>query len=182
MTNQNKVKYILTVAVFVVIIFGLAIAGLVLPDRERSDSERRELAQMPEVSAKAVFNREFSDKLEEYFLDQFPGRETFRRINAYFRFYGIRQKDSNGIWVKDGTVFKTETKTDLDQVHYAAAFYNSIIDYYLKDCNVYFSVIPDKNYFAAEANGYPHLDYEQIFDIMKNELTGARKNNSARQG
>ena len=174
MTRQNKVKYCLTVAVFTVILFGLAIAGLILPDKARSDSERRELAQAPEITAKALFNREFSDKLEEYLLDQFPGREAFRRINAYFRFYGIRQKDSGGIWIKDGTVFKTETKTNLDQVHYAAAYYSSIIETYLKDCNVYFSVIPDKNYFAAEENGYPHLDYGEIFDIMTKELAAAR--------
>lgn len=174
MTKQIMVKYILTVAVFVTVIFGLAVAGLVLPDKDASSSERRELAQMPEVSARTVFNREFSDDLEEYLLDQFPGREAFRRVNAFFRFYGIRQKDSNGIWIKDGTVFKTETKTNLDQIRYGAAYYSSIIDYYLKDCSVYYTVIPDKNYFAAEENGYPHLDYDALFEIMTSQVVGAR--------
>ena len=32
--------------------------------------------------------------------------------------------------------------------------------------NVYFSIIPDKNYFAAESNGYPSLDYERLEALM----------------
>ncbi len=169
---MKKVKYILTVAVFVLVIFGLAAAGLILPDGAASASERRELAQMPEISAKAVFNREFSDKIETYFLDQFPARDTFRRINAIFRFYGLWQLDSDGLWVHGGAVYKSESKTDESQISYAATYYNSLIDAYLKDLNVYYTVVPDKSYFTQDL-GYPHLDYDRIFEIMTTGVRGA---------
>lgn len=169
---MKKVKYILTVAVFALILFGLAVGQILLPDQDKSYTERRELARAPEVTAKAVFNREFSDKLETYLLDQFPLRERFRQLNAAFRFYGLRQLDSNGIFIKDGMVFKTETTTNEDQIRYGAAFYTALIDGYLKDCNVYYTVVPDKGWFVRDLD-YPHLDYDLLYDIMKNEVKGA---------
>ncbi len=170
---MKKARYILIVAVFALLIFGLGAAQLILPDKAVSDAERRELKQLPEVSAKAVFNREFSDELESYFLDQFPMREGFRKTNALFRFYGLWQLDSKGYWMRDGIIFKTETKTDETQIRYAARLYNSLISTVLADCNVYFSVVPDKSYFTQDTI-YPHLDYDRLLDIMKSDVQGAQ--------
>ena len=170
---MKKAKYILTLAVFVCLIFGLAVWQILLPDRDKSYTERRELAQAPEISAKALFNREFSDDLESYFLDQFPLREGFRQINAIYRFYGMRQLDSNGIFLKDGTIFKTETVTNEDQIRYGASLYNAAIQAWLGDCNVYYTVVPDKTYFVQD-QGYPHLDYDRLYAIMESEVQGAQ--------
>ena len=57
---------IATAAVFLAVLFGFSLLHLALPDREVSRSERRRLAQLPPLSSG------FSDKLEEYMLDQFP--------------------------------------------------------------------------------------------------------------
>ena len=37
------------------------------------------------------------------------------------------------------------------------------------DTKVYLSVIPDKNYFLAEANGYPALDYQALTDALRKQ-------------
>lgn len=37
------------------------------------------------------------------------------------------------------------------------------------DAKVYLSVIPDKNYFLAEANGYPALDYQALTDALRKQ-------------
>ncbi len=169
---MKKIKYILTVASFALVIFGLAIANLIVPDRAVSNTERRELAQAPEVSAKAVFNREFSDKLESYLLDQFPLRESFRQINAVTRFYAMGQLDSNGIWIDGDMVYKTESVTNESQIMYASQLYNAVIDACLKDCNVYWSIVPDKSFFAQD-RGYPHIDYGRLIEIMTENVRGA---------
>ncbi len=170
---MKKVKYILTVAVFVCLIFGFALGQLLLPDRANSETERRELAQAPELSAKALFNRQFSDDLESYLLDQFPLREGFRTVNALFRFDVLRQMDSNGIFLKDGGIYKTETVTNTDQIQYAARLYNTVCQDLLSECNVYFTVVPDKSWFVRE-EGRPTLDYDGLFSIMRSSVTGAR--------
>ncbi|MFR7893775.1 MAG: hypothetical protein ACLU38_06530 [Dysosmobacter sp.] len=37
------------------------------------------------------------------------------------------------------------------------------------NAKVYLSVIPDKNYFLAEANGYPALDYQALTDALRKQ-------------
>ena len=168
---MKKIKYILTVASFALVIFGLAIAHLIVPDKAVSSSERRELAQAPSVTAKAVFNREFSDKLESYMLDQFPMRESFRQVNAATRFYAMGQLDSNGIWIDGDRVYKNEPVTNENQIAYAYKLYNAIIDSYLKDCHVYWSIIPDKSYYAEDKN-HPHIDYDRLIELMTSNVNG----------
>ena len=36
--------------------------------------------------------------------------------------------------------------------------------------NVYYSVVPDKNYFIAEKNGYPSMDYDKLLSLMKENI------------
>ena len=83
---------IATAAVFLAVLFGFSLLHLALPDREVSRSERRRLAQLPPLSSG------FSDKLEEYMLDQFPLREQLRTVNSLVRLYGLGQADIHGIY------------------------------------------------------------------------------------
>ena len=41
------------------------------------------------------------------------------------------------------------------------------------DANVYYTVVPDKNYFLAGKNGYPAMDYELLSDTMRAGMTFA---------
>ncbi len=170
---MKKKKDILIIVVFSVIIFGLSIAHLALPDQLKSSSERRKLATLPEISLNAVMSSEFSDDLETYLLDQFPLRESFRTVNAITRFYVFQQKDSNDIWLADGHVFKTEYPLNEGQVKYAAGLINRIANTYLEGSQVYYSIIPDKSYFAAEENGYPAIDYDRMVELMNQGVTEA---------
>ncbi len=169
---MKKAKNILTVAVFALILVGFGLWHMILPDADVSISERRDLAQAPALTAKTLFNREFSDKLETYLVDQFPLRESFRSLNASFRFSFLRQLDSNGYWTRDGVIYKTEKTTDEAQIKYAARLYNSLISSELSDCNVYFTVIPDKSYYADDTV-HPRLDYTRLIEIMKANVQGA---------
>ncbi len=50
---------------------------------------------------------------------------------------------------------------------------SSVYDTYLKGTKtqVYYAIIPDKNYFLAEAHGYPALDYGQLYEDMQAGLS-----------
>ena len=91
---------IATAAVFLAVLFGFSLLHLALPDREVSRSERRRLAQLPPLSSG------FSDKLEEYMLDQFPLREQLRTVNSLVRLYGLGQADIHGIYLQGGGAFR----------------------------------------------------------------------------
>ena len=54
--------------------------------RDYSDAERRPLAQLPEkITWAGITNGSVIEKLEDFSVDQFPLRETFRGIKAYFQ-------------------------------------------------------------------------------------------------
>ncbi len=160
----------LTAGVFAVLIFGLAIAHMVLPDAGISVSERRKLKQAPALSAGALVSGDYSGALEDYLLDQFPARDGFRTIKAMLRFYVFLQSDNNGIFIADGSVFKQEYPLKQDQVEYAGNKVAELTELYLGGMNVYYSVIPDKSHFVAEESGQLSMDYGELLDVFSARL------------
>ena len=71
---------------------------------EVSEAERRPLASAPALSLEAINEGEFMEKFEDFTLDQFPLRDSFRQLKALYSKYLLRQQDNNGIYVADGYI------------------------------------------------------------------------------
>lgn len=164
---MKQSKSIAIVAVTLTMLFGLAVWGLALPDGAVSRAERRKLQQRPELTADAVFSGKYMQELETYCLDQFPARDFWRTVKAHLRFDLFRQKDSNGVYLVGDNVLKLEYPLKEEQVRFGANKINEVIDDYLQGMNVQYAIVPDKNYFAAGQNGYPHLDYGRLTELMQ---------------
>lgn len=167
---MKRAKTIATAAVTLAILFGLGLWALAAPDQAVSTAERRALAQVPEVSWDTVLSGAYMTGLETYFLDQFPLRDVFRTGNAAFRLYLLQQKDDHGIYLADGSAVKLEYPLKEDQVQYAADKIAAVRETYLQGMDVYYAVVPDKGYYAAEAGGYPHMDYDRMLEILEERL------------
>lgn len=166
MMKKHDFKSALTAAVFLLVLFGLGLTHLFLPDQAVSVAERRKLEQVPAFSWQSVKKGDYQTKLEAYLLDQFPARDGFRSLKAAVRFYLYGQKDNNGVYLADGSVQKMEYPLKENQIRYGANKLNAVYDQHLTGMNVYFSIVPDKNYFTAEKNGYPHMDYGRLTAMM----------------
>lgn len=70
MNNQNKIRNIILSAVFVLFIFGFAVAGLIEKDRDFSEMENRNLAQFPEFTFQSLKSGNFTSGIESYMSDQ----------------------------------------------------------------------------------------------------------------
>ena len=156
---MNRVKKIIVSAVFVVAVFAVAVGHILLPDGDLSRAERRHLTQVPKISAKAVFSGDYFADWEEYLLDQFPGRQEFRTIKAVFQKNVLGRKDNNGLYEADGHLMKLEPLYQQGQARMAVKKFNSILQAHPELRAAYYTVIPDKNYFLAEKNDYPAMDY-----------------------
>lgn len=145
------------------------------PAQDVSESERRKLAQFPNLTVKTLLDGKFMSEFEDYTLDQFPLRDTFRQIKSLFHYYGLNQSDNNGIYLVDGTVAKLEYPLNGSSVSYATGRLQYLYDTYLQntDCKVYSTMIPDKGYYLAEENGYPAMDYAALEDAFRNALPEA---------
>ena len=164
--KTSKIRNIATVAVFFLMIVGAMLLHIITPDKEISESERRKLDQLPEISASTVFNAQFSVDMEDYLLDQFPLRDEFRTIKSIAHLYLLCQADNNGIYITSDGVSKIEHPIDEKQVQLAVDKINSINEKYFSGKNTFFSIIPDKNYFIADKNGYPSIDYDRLVEMM----------------
>ena len=139
------------------------------PKQEMSISERRKLQQMPAFTAQTILDGRFMTQFETYSQDQFPLRDSFRRLKAGVSYGVVRRLDNNGIYLAQGSAGKLEYPLNEASVRKAVEKFQHIYDRYLKDSSgkIVFSVVPDKSFYLAAANGYPSMDYEAMFSAFR---------------
>lgn len=137
-------------------------------DKELSYEERRKLSQLPKFTVEKLISGDYFQDMEEYFLDQFIFRQSFRRIKTFINTNIFKEKDNNDIYIIDDGIYKMEYPLREKSIYNSALLYNKISSTYFKDSNVYYTIVPDKNYFVPKEKGYIRLDYEKLIDIMKN--------------
>ena len=165
----EKTKNQVVTAVSILFFLTICIWIWVKKPVDYSDSERRELAQLPELSWDTAISGELMEEFDSYSVDQLPMRDAFHSLKAFFVFDVLRQRDNNGIYLKDGYASKLEYPIQESSLDRAADRFSYLYDKYLAgtESRVYFSIIPDKNYFLAAESGYPALDYDLLMDRMK---------------
>lgn len=163
---KNKIIAI----VLVVFLFGLSFFAWIKPATEFSQSERRALAQFPKLTFNNIISGKFMKDFETYATEQFPLRDSFRTIKALTNFYILGQSDNNDLFFKNGHIGKIEYPLNEESVTNAAKKFEKIKNKYLDgtDTKIYFSVIPDKNYYLIE-DDYLSIDYEKMLSQIQSE-------------
>ncbi|MDE6203149.1 MAG: hypothetical protein K2G19_06690, partial [Lachnospiraceae bacterium] len=156
-------KDVVLCAVFALLLAGGFLLCVFLPKNKYSDSERRMLSPMPELSAESVWKGRFMSGFEDYAADAFPFRDSFRRIKALTALKIFFRQDNNGIYEADGFLAAMEYPMNETSLVRAAGRFRHICEKYLTDENkVYLCVIPDKNCFLAGGSGHPVMDYGEF--------------------
>lgn len=164
---KNKIITI-TFLIFLLLMFVL---NIITPEKSVSASERRKLENMPDLTSETVFSGELFDKFEKYELDQMIFRDKFRTVKAITEFSVFNKYDNNDIFIKDGYVFKMEYPYNQNYVYGMAKKVNELYNTYLHGMNVYYSIIPDKNYFIKDDDKHLFIDYDDMISILNNKLT-----------
>ncbi|MBQ4161038.1 MAG: hypothetical protein IJD83_08920 [Clostridia bacterium] len=166
---MKKIKNTVSVVLFAAILLGVSAACLLKPADAFSDAERRALAQMPEWSAQSVINGEFMEGFESYSADQFPARDALRSFKAWWTNTVFQKKDNNGLFIAEGHISKLDEPENEEMLAHAAERFNFLYESYLKetDAKLYLTIVPDKNYYLAEKNGYPALNYPTFIEKVQ---------------
>ena len=167
---QNKIKNIIITMGFVAIIMGIFITNIIVKDKEISTTERRRLAQLPEISVSKIINGSVMEKWEDYVADQFVARDLFRTMKSVWSINILKQKDNNNLFIKDQAIYKMEYPLSEKNIEKSAEKINNVYEKYLQNMNVHYAIIPDKNYYL-ENNDHLKFDYEQAKTILQNKLT-----------
>lgn len=150
-----------------VFLLGLGVMTCILPDQDISPTERRRLKAVPSFSMEAIVDGSYMKDMENYLLDQFAGREWFRGLRAEFTDSVMHMGDLDGYFKLDDAVYKLEYELNEKNVQRAAQNFAEISETYFSEADIYYAVIPDKNYYLQEDYGYPVLPYREMDAIMK---------------
>lgn len=155
---------------FVLALWGaLALWAWFIPSKQISEAERRPLAQKP------AFSEKFQTEFEAYSLDQFPLRQSFRRLKSLFHTGVLGQRDNNGIYLTNGTAVKQEYPLSTDSVKHAMGRFQKIYDAYLTESRCFYAIVPDKGYYLGEESGHLTMDYSSLYAQMAEGLPWAQE-------
>lgn len=96
-------------AFFALFLGGLLAIHVALPDREKSETENRTLAQLPEFSWETLKDGTYTAAIETYFADQFPLRDGWTGLKARAEQL-LGKREFNDVYLAEDTLIsKVET-------------------------------------------------------------------------
>lgn len=152
---------------FCAFIAGLLVWHMILPDREKSETENRTLAQLPEFSWEALVDGSYTESVEEYFADQFPLRDQWMALKARAEQI-LGKREFNDIYLCDDTLIsKVETPVG-DIVEKNLSYINRLTE--KADANVILGMIPSaaevwKEKLPAGAQSWDQTDLLAQSDV-----------------
>ena len=163
---NKKLKNITISLTFMATLTLFMVINVIDSDKAISYIERRYLNKLPQIKIKTLLDRNFSEELEKYFLDQFSFRQWFRTVKTSVELNVFRKNDTNSYFIDNSYIYKTEYPLNEESIRDSAILFNNIADKYFKNSNIYYTIIPDKNYFIQNKK-YLSIDYSKLFGIMK---------------
>ncbi len=168
---SERVKNIVISILFIAIIFSVCIINIVLKDKDISISERRTLKQFPKLNATNILNGNFNDELETYAMDQFLLRDNMRSIKTIIKLDILKQMDNNDLFIQNGIIYKLLYPLNEKSILNISNKMNYIYNKYLaNNTNIYYTIIPDKNYFLDDNTKYLKLNYSNLENMLKENV------------
>jgi hypothetical protein len=146
-------KYI-TIAVFIVMLGGFFVLNRLVEPPPILESERRQPAAFPEMTAKSFSNASFMSDFDKWAQDSFVSRELFRTLRAISVFKVFHQTDKEGLYIGATGAGKFQ-KIDETAWRQAIVRINRLVSG-LEDgtfadggLSFYIAVVPDKSVYAG---------------------------------
>ena len=165
---NDKIKDIVVTIVFLFTVISLFLINVIKEDTDISVAERRKLATMPELTTKSLFDGTYFKKFDSYVTDQFVERDAFRKIKIDIEL--STKGEYNNLYMYDDYIVEEIFPLNTNSINNLTNKINYIKNTYLNNnSNIYYTIIPDKNYFVNKGN--LKLDYNKLQDMMKSNLT-----------
>jgi hypothetical protein len=166
--ENSKISWrgILTLAVFTLILGGFFLLNRGITPPEISQSERRPLATLPELSLSSLLSAEFMDAFEDFAADSFVFRDGFRTARARMVFDVFRQSDKSGLYYGASGAGKFE-KLDEASARQVAGKIRKLSEN-LGELKLYYALVPDKSVYAGR--WLPGFDPERARRVFQEEL------------
>ena len=143
---NDKLKNIIVSILFLGLIIGIMFINIFTKDNEISISERRKLEQFPKLTLTTLLDKSFFEKFDKYTTDQFIKRDDFRLLKAKIE---LKTKANyNNLYLYNDYIISNTYPLNEKSIVRVTNKINYIKNNYLDETSrVYYSIIPDKNYF-----------------------------------
>ena len=150
---------------FTFFLFMVMLLSVVLKDEEFSILERRRLAVVPKIAT--IFKGDYFNELDAYFSDHFPMRDNLRYLKGIVSSNLFQEKENDGAVIIDDAIYALDPALDEKSLKHFTNILNKIAKSF-KSKNLYYSVIPDKNYYLNA--DIPKLNYDKLFNNLASNL------------
>lgn len=151
------------------------VLGLVIPDRDFSDSENRKLAAMPEFSLSSLADGSYFAGLGDYVADQFPARDFWITVNLWMnRLTG--KTEANGVYLcQDDYLMQVPGAPNEESLAKNLEAINTFAQSH-SDLNICMSVVPNAVTILADKLPENAPVRDQIADLrgISESLTGTK--------
>jgi len=151
---------------FISFLSSIFLINILVPNKLISKTERRKLTQFPKISFKSVMNKEFMEEMDSYTVDQFVIRDSFRELKAKVNYNIFRKLDNNKMFLYKDYIFKSDYPTKQKSINNFIEKINNVSKYLSEDNNIYYSIIPEKNYYL-DSKKYLNIDYDYLYEEVK---------------
>ena len=94
---MQKLANRLVIGSFLVFIFSLFFLNLIIPDREKSESENRKLQQFPQFSWSRLLSGDYMQDFDKYMTDQFILKDDWVGLKSDLERL-FKKSENNGIY------------------------------------------------------------------------------------
>lgn len=126
-------------ALFCLFLGGMLVWSLALPDRAKSETENRTLAQWPDFSWNALVSGKFTSGVEEYIADQFPLRDGWTGLKSRAEQL-IGKTEFGGVYLTGDTLISKVETPDATLVDKNLGYVEKLAD--KAEMPVYLGLIP----------------------------------------
>lgn len=110
LTQKSTAVRTVTACIFCVLLCGMLLLFVLLPDNTFSETEKRVLSDFPKLSLSSVADGSFEKSLETYVQDQMPFRNFWVGLGSYFNF-ALGQNGTDGVYTaEEGYLINTPAK------------------------------------------------------------------------
>lgn len=157
------------VAVFTVFCLTMTVLLLGAPGRDYSENEKRHLAKSPEFSLSAFLDGSLQKGLEDWTADQFPFRDNYVGLNAYWTLASGRNAVQDIYYCKNGYLINAP-KTEKN-----GTFENNLtqLNNFAADCDIpaEMILIPSTGHLKEDLLPDGHLPYQDDMLFAKAKET-----------
>ena len=170
---MKKYENLLATILFCLFLGGIGLGSILLPDRSFSETENRNLQQLPELTEKKATSGRYMTEVERYVSDQIALRDTWVHLKAVTELLSGKRENNGIYFAEDQTLIRRVEEPEEAQVEKNIGYLQGFVA--KAEVPIYFGLIPTAAFVWKDKLpvGAPTVEEESLTQELY-ERSGAK--------